>query len=714
MLFLAHNSLDKPVVRDIVEQLKLRGVPVWYDEAQLAGGYDWVGCINQAIDACTGYAVCFGRHPMGPVQAHELSAILATAMRNQRPVVPVLLPGAKLGAEDLPAFLRARTWVSLDEPGWPEKLRDAARNAVALRERRRLLDDRPLELTVRLVPDGGQVQITYASRFSLNLSARATLPGFVAPTDGPGLFNLLFPDAPTRHSVFQRLTEATGEVPPDRHPVRLRVWTEDPDLARAPWHRLSWQGTPLVWAPRPWTVEVVQAIAGEGAAPLSSPARLLVCVPPDLAGYGRHLRDALAARLPVYDDPDGPLTVVTDPGQLAAAWRAARPQAVHLVDVVAPLQPLLAAHCPTVIYLTGSDPLEARAAPLALGDAHLPADERLAVARGFWRAVLTDGAHPVAVASHAGLSAFTRFDAWQADRVQAGPQGVPSHRRLDRFRWRSAVYERVAHLIASRARRVAGLVFCGEPDHRLDALSELLETHLKQRGKREFLLRRVAVACPVRPAFEGYPDAEQGGPAWRAACDDFRAALEVALRDALGAAAVDGAALRGKAPPAAGGRAPVLWLDYGLMDDQGVQVEDEHIQGWLSHVRRLAPVVPGDLSVLCTLGVLSANAEWLEGVPETVDGFAPDLHEQFGLYGLPPLAHVTLTELRDYFSEAENEPTLDRGQAARAARVLFDVTGGNYRLLVERIEEGRRQGWLELLDRLDPPDSAPKPRRRSR
>ena len=48
-VFLAHNSADKPFVREINTKLKQRGLKTWIDEEQIAPGRSFQQEIQQAI-----------------------------------------------------------------------------------------------------------------------------------------------------------------------------------------------------------------------------------------------------------------------------------------------------------------------------------------------------------------------------------------------------------------------------------------------------------------------------------------------------------------------------------------------------------------------------------------------------------------------------------------------------------------------------------------
>ncbi len=110
--FLSHNSRDKPAVRNLAQALKARGLRPWLDEEQLAPGLPWQPLLQSGIRASTAVAVLIGADGLGPWQDEELREALSLAVRDSRPVIPVLLPDAP-AVPELPPFLAGRTWVDL-------------------------------------------------------------------------------------------------------------------------------------------------------------------------------------------------------------------------------------------------------------------------------------------------------------------------------------------------------------------------------------------------------------------------------------------------------------------------------------------------------------------------------------------------------------------------------------------------------------------------
>ena len=111
-VFLSHNSQDKPAVRELAKALGERGLMVWLDEEQLQPGLNWQPGLEKGIRQSGSAAVLIGGDGLGPWQDAEMQALLNLAVKEDRPVIPVLLPSAPEKPE-LPLFLQSRTWVDL-------------------------------------------------------------------------------------------------------------------------------------------------------------------------------------------------------------------------------------------------------------------------------------------------------------------------------------------------------------------------------------------------------------------------------------------------------------------------------------------------------------------------------------------------------------------------------------------------------------------------
>lgn len=113
-VFLAHNSLDKPLVRIIAEELKQLGITSWLDEEKILPGQYFQDSIQQAINHVNSAAICIGRAGLGRWQQAELRAFISRCVEQGVPVIPVLLPGVY----EIPSaniFLKEVNWVSFTD-----------------------------------------------------------------------------------------------------------------------------------------------------------------------------------------------------------------------------------------------------------------------------------------------------------------------------------------------------------------------------------------------------------------------------------------------------------------------------------------------------------------------------------------------------------------------------------------------------------------------
>ncbi|MCB9544519.1 MAG: CHAT domain-containing protein [Myxococcales bacterium] len=558
----------------------------------------------------------------------------------------------------------------------------------------KVLDATPIELTVHLTRELDRVRVRY-------VHDGRPLPGHepgggglltAAPPPAPGsavsgntMFSLLFPDALARVELMRALTGAATQPSPDRYRWRIRIRTDDPAFLRWPWARTAWEGQPLAAGARPWTFEVSAEDAPRLVASLPAGGRVVAYAPIERADEVARLQAALAAGAGAYAR-DG-FQVVRTVDELRDAWRG-RPAAVLVLGADPGVGPMAAVFCPTLLYLAGFDGADlAIRAPLAVVDARPEPGAWVAAAVSFWQQVVLAGGDPVATANTAGggaLQVHTRFSRWQASEGRDMPGWPHPRRRLDREVQRARAYEQVQKLVENRARRTVAVVATGEPGHEVLALSELLEDHFKRRGRGQFRIQRLRVAFPA--------DREHLG-------DGLVLLLHDALRhDPAGRL---GDSLDAAGPRRLGDTARVLWLDWGAFGgspglEPPLRLQD--LRAWLALCEEvIAEQCPPGLSVYCTLAAETGRHDLVE---QTVADHGQEFRERFAAYVLPPLTHVTLAELQDYFSDPDNTG-IDRGLAGRAASVLYRVTTGDYATLLRDIERGERLGWKPLLDDLD-------------
>lgn len=111
-VFLSHNSKSKPLVREIKRRLIAAQLKVWFDEDELRPGIPWQELLEAGINSSKSVAVLVGADGSGPWENEEMQGALRLAVKDKRPVIPVLLPGCRT-APELPMFLGNRTWVDL-------------------------------------------------------------------------------------------------------------------------------------------------------------------------------------------------------------------------------------------------------------------------------------------------------------------------------------------------------------------------------------------------------------------------------------------------------------------------------------------------------------------------------------------------------------------------------------------------------------------------
>jgi hypothetical protein len=92
--------------------LEARKLTIWFDEDQLRPGSNWLPLLEKALQQSGSVVVAIGSSGMGPWENEETQVALRDAVRLQRPVIPVLLPGSP-PENKMNAFLLSRTWVDL-------------------------------------------------------------------------------------------------------------------------------------------------------------------------------------------------------------------------------------------------------------------------------------------------------------------------------------------------------------------------------------------------------------------------------------------------------------------------------------------------------------------------------------------------------------------------------------------------------------------------
>lgn len=105
-LFVSYNSLDVEVVEPLVDLLREGGIQVFIDR-DMSPGSLWPKKLRTALAQSRSVAFFLGPHGLGRGQVEEIISLIGTS--DDRPIIPVLLPGAN--PADLPDSLKNRIWV---------------------------------------------------------------------------------------------------------------------------------------------------------------------------------------------------------------------------------------------------------------------------------------------------------------------------------------------------------------------------------------------------------------------------------------------------------------------------------------------------------------------------------------------------------------------------------------------------------------------------
>lgn len=104
-VFLAYNEKDKKQVEQIGGFLKERGLNPWLDKWNVAPGQRFAEEVERVLPTTRAVAVFVAGAGAGPWEQVEIYAALQSFVKDRRPVIPVLLPGAS-DTHALPLFLQ--------------------------------------------------------------------------------------------------------------------------------------------------------------------------------------------------------------------------------------------------------------------------------------------------------------------------------------------------------------------------------------------------------------------------------------------------------------------------------------------------------------------------------------------------------------------------------------------------------------------------------
>ncbi len=160
------------------------------------------------------------------------------------------------------------------------------------------------ELTVRLELSKSQIRREFFYHYG-------RIPGNSSPwpmPEGTDAFLMLFGSHGTCDAVLGKLFEPES-APPVRHPVRVRIYMDEPSLAEVPWMNTAWKDHFLVT--HGWTFELIREHDFEATpkyrdVTLNTPCSLLMIAPsraPEADAHARDLQERLDHAWPVYHEP---------------------------------------------------------------------------------------------------------------------------------------------------------------------------------------------------------------------------------------------------------------------------------------------------------------------------------------------------------------------------------------------------------------------------
>lgn len=120
-VFFSYRASDVEDVRRVAEELRNRGLRVWFDQWELRPGQPWQEALEANIERTRSALVFVGASGLGPWERREMRACLHEFVARDMPVIPVLLPGTRR-VPKLPIFLRELTWVDLRGGVTPEMI----------------------------------------------------------------------------------------------------------------------------------------------------------------------------------------------------------------------------------------------------------------------------------------------------------------------------------------------------------------------------------------------------------------------------------------------------------------------------------------------------------------------------------------------------------------------------------------------------------------
>jgi len=113
IVFVIHDLRDRAQAQELAERLKNLEIKLWWTDEPLDTG-SGLESIRTGVEKSQGCLVLVSAYSSRLLQDEKLQALLLETIREEEPLVPVMLRGAP-DARDLPSFLRNRNPVDLRE-----------------------------------------------------------------------------------------------------------------------------------------------------------------------------------------------------------------------------------------------------------------------------------------------------------------------------------------------------------------------------------------------------------------------------------------------------------------------------------------------------------------------------------------------------------------------------------------------------------------------
>ena len=596
------------------------------------------------------------------------------------------------------------------------------KNLVArqVRKTARPPSDKRLELTVQLELQGGQLTRSYFHQYGRIPQHRSSWRTPSSNEPGPALFETLFGQQDQYKKVLSILFDS--DVPPIRHPVRIRIQTNASNLAELPWVNTTWEDRSLFQ--NGWTFELTAPQLQDTATDFSdillkAPCPVLMIAPgTESESHHRALEERLKHAWPFYHDPPqwvgswealenawqrrrprivyyyGPaehdgktlhLLLDTNRGgtdkrpavELAQIWGSDPPQIVFfnfVGDRVSTGTALSGLPAPLVITQNGTDPGEARRTALQWFHSVLEGGEE------------TD---PVWALHQHGLAdavAWGAYGTWRTRTANEPAKDTIARLLLDRKAQRALGHTAVNELVRDGDRRLCCLLAYGAEGNLVELFAEQLFEHLRRNAKEVAQVYRIPMRLPTSQFFDVAKIAFE-----------VRRALGLSDRESFGTA------LAARKPRGPGRARPVFLLDWGVRGTtQDNRLSITALEAWLAFCsQQLSTECPKDIRLVSCLSVQIAK-ERHDTLEQTVKNLRADPRfrdRAFRLELLLPLEQIEASDLADFLDGRGNSFCPD-DLISLMPELIVKKTNGQFSDIVDLVEQAERVGWYTLRDEL--------------